>query len=166
VSRRPSYDPGEQLRVSPDGNGVLRVRHGGTEVATIKRSLGGGVRVEADGRRWQLESTDDGWEAVGEPPASLRHRALRSDVLTIGATAYDVGRREVKGLLELRVDKSGRKPVVVGRIVGEAGADAHATIALATAAIVLDADLGISAAHAAINGDNISAALRYGLDVP
>ena len=47
--------PRRTLRVTRDDGGTLRVRHGATEIATIKDVLGGAVRIEADGRRWRLE---------------------------------------------------------------------------------------------------------------
>ena len=160
----PSYDAGEKLRVTIDGNNTLRVHHGATEIATLKSILGGAVKLEADGRTWRLTRTDDGWTATGDPPASLAHRALRSDRLTIGAHEYGVKARSVTNVLRLRVDKSGRRPELRGEILQPPppGADAHATIALATAALLLGADLSVSAAHSEINGDNRSAAIHYG----
>ena len=161
----PSYDAGEQLRVTVDANGVLHVHHGAHEIAQIKSLLGDAIKVTADGRSWRLTHTDDGgWEAEGTPAASYTRRALRKDRLAVGTRDYSVGAKKVDGLLRLRVDKNGRKPALVGELLGPPPpeADAHATIALATASLVLGADLSMSAAHSAINGDNRSAAIHYG----
>jgi hypothetical protein len=126
------------------------------------------VKIVADERAWRIEETDDGWRAAGQPEATLTRRTLRADVLTIGADAYTVKGRTVKNLLKLELDKSGRKPVLTGEILKPPPpeADAHATIALAIAALLLGVDLSVSAAHAEINGDNIAAAVHYGLHHP
>ena len=157
----PSYDPGEQLRVTRD-HATLRIHHGAAEIATIKPMLGGGAKVTADGRTWRLIETDFGWEAEGDPPATLLRRSLRSDLLTIGTNDYAVGRRAVKGLVRFEDDRT--RPGLCGEILAapRADADAHATIALATAAVVLGVDLTPDPAHAGINGDNVSAAIHYG----
>ena len=162
--RPASYDRGEQLRVTRDANGALRVHHGANEVATIKPVIGGDVKVTAGDRTWRLSQTEDGWEAAGDPPAALRRRALRSDVLIVGDTELCIGRRSVKGLLRFRSDDGGRQRCLLADILGPPPPhpDAHATVALATAAVVLGTDLRPDPAHAGINGDNISAATRYG----
>jgi hypothetical protein len=164
--RTHSYDPGEQLRVSRDSSGTLVVHHGANAMATIKQAIGGGVRIEADGRSWRLKTTDEGWEAEGDPPAALRHRTLRSDVLTVGRADYAVRGQRVKGLLSFRTETAGngRRRLVADILESPPpGTDAHALVVLATAAVVLAADLTSSSVHDGVNGDNMSAALRYGL---
>ncbi|MDQ3739708.1 MAG: hypothetical protein M3320_02985 [Actinomycetota bacterium] len=159
-----SYDPGEQLRISRDAHATLRVEHGAHEIATIKRALGGAVRIDADGRSWRLTTDDDGWTAAGEPHATFRRRLLRSAVLTIGDDQYEISRRTVKGLLRFRKDTDGARPIVRGEILAPPPqhADQHAVIALATAAVVLGVDLTTTSVGSEVNGDNRSAAIRYG----
>jgi hypothetical protein len=158
-----SYDAGERLRITVDANGALRVSHGAREIATIKSVIGGAIKVEADGRTWRLTETANGWFGAGDPSATMVRRSLRSDVLRIGDDEYKVSGRTVKGLLKLTVDKSGHKPAVTGELLGSPRTDGHATVALATAAVVLGVDLSMGAAHSTINGDNISSAVRYGV---
>ena len=163
-----SYDAGERLHVTRDGPGGLLVSHGARDLARIKRTIGGGVRVDADERCWRLALAEDGWRAEGEPEGSLRRRVLRSAVLTVGDAEYGVRGRTVKGLLRFRrVTRSGR-PAVEGEILSDvaSGLDGHAVIALATAAVVLGVDLTTTSVGSEVNGDNISAAIRYGAGAP
>jgi hypothetical protein len=165
-----SFDAGEQLSVVRDAGGALLLRHGARHLATLKQTIGGGVRLEADGRSWRLSRTEDGWTAAGDPPATFaRRRLLPGDRLTIGDTRLTVRGRTVKGphgrmLRFAAPDRSARTPAITARIgvPPPQDADATAIVALATAAVVLDADLSPAATTASLNGDNVAAAVRYG----
>jgi hypothetical protein len=165
--RSASYDPGERIRVTKDAKGTLRVLHGAAEVATIKRILTGGLKVEADGRAWRLEETPHGWIATapsGTEVAELRNGVLRAPRLRVGRFEAKVSRSEVKGVLGLKMDRSRSKPVLAGTIQRAIDhEDPHALIAFAAAALVLDKDLEARQDVPSPNGDNISAALRYGM---
>ncbi|HEX8120914.1 MAG TPA: hypothetical protein VF549_06580 [Solirubrobacteraceae bacterium] len=162
-----SYDAGEHLRVIRDDKNVLRIHHGGSEIATLKSVIGGGVRLDAHGRTWRLTTDEAGWRATGDPPATLRHRALRGDRLTIGGHEYTVSSTSVKGpdglLLRAAKTKDARRPALTIEIVTPPpqSQDPHASVALATAALVMSVDLNPTRATPNFNGDNVSAALRY-----
>ncbi len=161
------YDPGETLRVTRDAKGTLHLHHGARAIASITRTIRGDVRIEADGRTWRLKTTDDGWIAEGEPRATLRHRPLRSDVLTIGGERLTVSGGTVKTtdgrLVRYRDAEHGGRRALAAKIdAAPPGPDPQALVVLATAAAVLGADLAENRSTANLNGDNISAALRYG----
>lgn len=144
-----SYDAGERIRVTRDAKGTLLVHHGAMQVATIKPVIGGGYRVDADGRSWRLRTDDRGWTAEGDPPAAFRRAGLLgSDRLTVGEAEHKVAGRKVKGLLHFRRETQGTKPRLVGEIVvPPRHADPHALVALATAAVTLGVDLKPPDAH-------------------
>ena len=147
MSATSSYDAGERIRVTRDSGAALRVSHGATEIATIKRALG-----------------DDGWRAAGDPPGLLRRRLFRSAILTVGDARYAVRGRKVKGLLRFRRTTAGGRPAVEGELLATVppDVDGHAVVALATAAVVLGVDLTTTSVGSEVNGDNIAAAARYG----
>jgi hypothetical protein len=65
-------------------------------------------------------------------------------------------------LLRATRTKDRRRPALDIEIVTPPGGDAHATVALATAALTLGVDLSPTRAMPNFNGDNVGAALRYG----
>jgi len=143
-----SFDPGEALRVTRDATGVLHVHHGAREIATITRTLGGGVRVAAADRAWRLAPAGKkGWRAEGDPPAELRRRRLRPKHLTLAGDRYAIGRRTVKDsegneLLRLSKDEVNGKPAIRAEIVtAPPEPDPLAVLALTTAAAVIGVDL-------------------------
>ena len=168
-ARRPaSYDPGERIRVTRDAKGTLHVLHGANEIATIKWVIhGGGVKVEADGREWRLRESADGWKATGPSgaiEAELSTGLLRPKRLRVGDFEAKVSKTEVKGVLTLRLGKQQDKRVLQGEILATPEtSDPHALIVLAATALVLDKDLEPRQDVPSPNGDNITAALRYGM---
>jgi hypothetical protein len=154
--------------VTKDSKGTLRVLHGANEVATIRSIIhGGGVKVAADGREWRLRETDNGWVATGpdgRTTAELSTGPLGGRRLRVGDFEAKVSKTEVKGLLTLKLQKEQAKRVLQGEVLATPPtSDPHAVIALAAAALTLDKDLEPRPDVPSPNGDNISAALRYGM---
>ncbi len=141
MTRPPSYDPGETIRVSRDSANRLRVQHGVKEIATMRKILGGGVRIEADGREWRVTQQDDGWTAAGTPSARLTSTFLGGRRLMIGDHEFAIRGKKVKGLLRFTKETS-PKPWLKGEILSAPpGDDPHAIVILATAAIAFGTNL-------------------------